>query len=546
MKTLNIPTTMIFVLSCGSWHAAYASPPPQDPSQTNAQSEAEATGLMPGSENYVVKRGFRTRVEAAKLVRDQKRRTEGPEMFGASPITLGGSVRGTVEVPVFPFIYAETAGAPFTATALEQNLYGTAQSQRSVTSHYQEMSGRRMTLSGVVRPWAVSSYSQAETLTLHPNYPNFRYKMGRTFHEVLQKSDNAVDFGRYDNDGPDGVPNSGDDDGVVDFVAFVHPNEGQECDQYSQPRKIWSHKWSLEHYPEGAFVTNDVSKRPGNPKIRVAEYVVQPAYSCKPGNMIEFGVFAHEYGHAFGLPDLYDTSGQTAGIGSWGLMGAGSWGGERLTPDKPIHMIALSKEYLGWLYPRTLTSDTQNVFLRPYAQTGDTIRIDYTSRYDPTDQSYLLVTYRKKEKFDDTLPGSGLLISEVNNISVNAGLNINRVNSVYGRHGIKIIEADGGLDLDSGQSVARRKHLFIPNENHGDLPSQVSQRLGATICNVKMNAEYVTFDILMDSISCNTIFGAPGDGMPDRTTPSVLENVLSDLIQSKEPADLERDVEALQ
>ena len=36
--------------------------------------------------------------------------------------------------------------------------------------------------------------------------------------EVLANVDAEIDLGRYDNDGPDGLPNSGDDDGYVDFL----------------------------------------------------------------------------------------------------------------------------------------------------------------------------------------------------------------------------------------------------------------------------------------------------------------------------------------
>jgi hypothetical protein len=40
--------------------------------------------------------------------------------------------------------------------------------------------------------------------------------------EVLAAVDGSIDFAQFDNDGPDGIPNSGDDDGFVDFVAIVY------------------------------------------------------------------------------------------------------------------------------------------------------------------------------------------------------------------------------------------------------------------------------------------------------------------------------------
>ena len=37
---------------------------------------------------------------------------------------------------------------------------------------------------------------------------------------VLSQADSLYDLGQFDNDGPDGIPNSGDDDGYVDFTIF--------------------------------------------------------------------------------------------------------------------------------------------------------------------------------------------------------------------------------------------------------------------------------------------------------------------------------------
>lgn len=64
------------------------------------------------------------------------------------------------------------------------------------------------------------------------------------------------------------------------------------------------------------------------------------------------GVFAHEYGHDLGLPDLYDTtySGENS-VGFWSLMSAGSWlgTGKDSIGDMPGDMTAWDKLQLGWL-----------------------------------------------------------------------------------------------------------------------------------------------------------------------------------------------------
>ncbi len=114
---------------------------------------------------------------------------------------------------------------------------------------------------------------------------------------------------------------------------------------------IWSHRWVVGGWPEFSnqpWVTNDA--RTGGGNIVVWDYTIQPALGSDNGcgtGINEIGVFCHEFGHAFGLPDLYDTNGGTQGIGHWGLMGSGNWN----KPTNPAHFEAWSKAELGWLFP---------------------------------------------------------------------------------------------------------------------------------------------------------------------------------------------------
>jgi M6 family metalloprotease-like protein len=74
------------------------------------------------------------------------------------------------------------------------------------------------------------------------------------------------------------------------------------------------------------------------------------AYSTEPENG-KIGVFAHEFGHVLGLPDLYDTSYQSAGVGEWCLMGGGSWGGNG---SKPTQLSCWCLARLGWMTPKVV------------------------------------------------------------------------------------------------------------------------------------------------------------------------------------------------
>lgn len=84
------------------------------------------------------------------------------------------------------------------------------------------------------------------------------------------------------------------------------------------------------------------------------------------------GVFAHEYGHDLGLPDLYDTSGGGENsTGFWSLMSSGSWlgRGKDSIGDLPGDMTAWDKLQLGWLdydLARAATRSTHKLGVSAY------------------------------------------------------------------------------------------------------------------------------------------------------------------------------------
>ena len=260
-------------------------------------------------------------------------------------------VSGTTHVPVLMGKFSNTGADPYPTDSLQAKLFG-APPAASMTSLYHEMSYGNLNLVGNVFGWF-----QVSNVDTYYEGPSGCYglcgnaKTGQYILEVLQLADPTVDFSIYDNDGPDGVPNSGDDDGYVDFVAIVQPELGAECGT----NNIWSHRWTVTGWPEFGgqpYTTND--PRAGGGFIQVLDYTIQPALGSANGcgtGIIEIGVFCHEFGHAFGLPDLYDGSG-SAGIGHWGLMGSGNWN----TPTNPAHFDAWCKSQLGWIVPFDVTT----------------------------------------------------------------------------------------------------------------------------------------------------------------------------------------------
>ncbi|MEV7179180.1 immune inhibitor A domain-containing protein [Kitasatospora sp. NPDC093679] len=148
----------------------------------------------------------------------------------------------------------------------------------------------------------------------------------------------------YDHDG-----NFNEPDGYIDHFQIVHAGEDQSAGGGVQGTDaLWAHR-SYVYGAQAGKTGPDNNKLGGTPVgtsgLWVGDYTMQP----ENGGL---GVFAHEYGHDLGLPDLYDTTGKDDNsVGFWSLMSSGSWLGDGKSSigDKPGDLDAWSKLQLGWL-----------------------------------------------------------------------------------------------------------------------------------------------------------------------------------------------------
>ncbi|HSH45100.1 MAG TPA: M6 family metalloprotease domain-containing protein [Longimicrobiales bacterium] len=304
-------------------------------------------------------------------------------------VERGAAMSGTLRIPVIPIRYADVP-APFPVTALSDRLFGGSRGDTvSFRDYWREVSGDLLKVDGAVTSWVSLPRSASHYLSRGEYGWGSFGRIGELRRQVLEQVDPSIDFSHFDNDGPDGIPNSGDDDGYVDFVAFFYVTD---CS--SDPRRgaIWPHRGAM-----APFVTDDRSASGGN--VKIADYVILPAQdpgTCGPAHI---GVLAHEAAHAFGLPDLYDYDGTSHGVGPWGLMGTGS----HSSPHSPAYPSAWAREQLGWgRLNRLARSDTAT--LSP----GDRRIL----RHDLEDGSgrYLLMERRGPDGSDRDLPGHGLLV----------------------------------------------------------------------------------------------------------------------------------------
>ncbi|MDH3456361.1 MAG: M6 family metalloprotease domain-containing protein [Gemmatimonadota bacterium] len=363
-----------------------------------------------------------------------------------------GIMRGELNVPVFLILYQNTDSAFIEANlpraTMESRLYGTdAAPPYSIHTYYREISSDSILVNGTVLAW--TRISQPDSVYEGDcNGLCSTGDMAALIQEVVQAHDDTVDYGQFDNDGPDGIPNSGDDDGVVDAIVLLHPEVDGSCKNVnsSSVDNIWAHRFRYSGWAGAPLATNDLSGA-GSP-ILVNDYIVQGGQGGDGGCQSNFpqamGVVAHETGHLFGLPDLYDTDGGTQGIGHWGLMGSGNW----QEPTSPAHMEAWSQARLGWITEVVIASDT-TLEISPI-ETSDTAFVVPIEGAD----EYFLLENRQRIGSDSLMHGPGLLIWHVDTALINARRPSNRINATL-PHGLALEQADGRTDLQQSSGGNR-------------------------------------------------------------------------------------------
>jgi M6 family metalloprotease-like protein len=372
-------------------------------------------------------RAWLERVEAVRLRRDELH--AAGRLDGMTPEELaleGAALAGRLRIPVIPIRYSDVK-VPFTEADLHERLFGASRGGAvSFTDYWHEVSGGLLQVEGEVTPWITTRRPARHYLPASEfGWSSF----GRVIElreEVLAAADRLIDFSQFDNDGPDGIPNSGDDDGFVDFVAIVY---ALPCPGDGRAGAIWPHRAAMTPFETSSIGAN------GEP-IRIADYVIIPAVDRESCGPLPIGLLAHETGHALGLPDLYDYDGSSQGIGAWGLMGTGS----HSTQHSPAHLSAWEKEQLGWVQVSWLTTADSAVSIAAVQRS----RTVY--RFDGDGGDYLLLENRQPIGSDRYLPGSGLLIWKIDPERGELGA----WNNDERRAAVSLIEADGRDDLVRG------------------------------------------------------------------------------------------------
>lgn len=246
-------------------------------------------------------------------------------------------------------------------------LFSEAPGAVSMRNFYIEQSSNRYTVNGVVEDWVQVPYNEARYgnnacggIVCSTTWLFVRDSLNAWYNAQVAAGKSAAEINTYlaqfdvwDRYDYDGDGNFDEPDGYIDHFQSVHAGEGEETGGGAQgTNAIWSHRWFAFYNLFG--VAGPSFNKYGGVQIGTSNYWVGD-YTIEPENG-GVGVFSHEFGHDLGLPDLYDTSGNTGGAenstGFWTLMSSGSYGSTGIPADgigsKPIPMSAYEKIFLGW------------------------------------------------------------------------------------------------------------------------------------------------------------------------------------------------------
>jgi M6 family metalloprotease-like protein len=317
-------------------------------------------------------------------------------------------------------------------------VFSTTPGEKSLANFYSEASYGQLDIVTVNLPSALDWRTAPQPYSY---YVNGQYCMGSYPHNCQKLAEDLVTqvaalpevyLPDYDNNG----------DGWLDTFFVIHTGSGAELSH--NPNDVWSHSWWINNYGD-PFVTDDVY---------IGSYTIEPEFWFDPGDMTH-GVYAHEFGHALGLPDLYDIDGSSEGVGDWSLMSGGSWNG--FLGDTPALFDAWSRSYLEFNPVNNITAFNGPFNLPNIQQNqfGSLFRIESGRMGE-----YWLLENRQNTGSDAFLPGSGLLIWHVDDNLVDANnqfecklANNYLCNGTPTRHfRVALEQADGLRDLEYNRS----------------------------------------------------------------------------------------------
>ncbi|WP_407836637.1 immune inhibitor A domain-containing protein [Streptomyces sp. DSM 116496] len=282
---------------------------------------------------------------------------EGKPRFGGTP----GPAHNTIGKPAADDNHTLWR-KDFDRSFYEKQFFSTDPQSASLRAYYRLQSSGRYDMDGTVTDWVKLPWNEArygtdncsESGQCRTNWDMIRdatdswYKSerakGRTAEQIKAQLAEYDVWDRYDAD-HDG--NFDEPDGYLDHLVVVHAGKDGTWGGGAQGKDaVWAHRW-FAYWNQAGSAGPEGNKAGGTP---VGDTGIWAGDYLTGGENSGAGLFAHEFGHDLGLPDLYSSDGDNS-VNFWSLMSSASYlgRGRNSTGEFPGDLDPWSKLQLGWL-----------------------------------------------------------------------------------------------------------------------------------------------------------------------------------------------------
>lgn len=311
-------------------------------------------------------------------------------------------------------------------------------------------------------------------------YPRGTSSMGNMLKAVINAIKNQVDFSQYDSDG----------NGEVDMIYFIFAGY-PSSNVGNNTQYLWPHASSLAYYITGYYNN-----------VRLGRYACSTElYGWEDRGDTEMngiGTICHEFSHVLGYMDHYDTSsGGNENPGTWDVMAGGSYNGQY--SSCPAGYNAYERYSGGFMTPTLLTKQNhEQTFTMPNLQENAEAYMIKT----PVNKEYFLVENRQKVKWDNDLPGHGMLVWRVDSTSTNSWYG-NKVNATSHSY-FQLIRANGFSDESNNTQAdafpGSKKVTSITNDTKpASLLTFTKEPNDISITRIKEDNKEIQFTIIDNS-----------------------------------------------
>lgn len=354
-------------------------------------------------------------------------------------------VRRTGEHPLLVLLagFADSEEPTVDPAELQRLLFDGPAPRGTLPEFYHEASRGVFSVRGTVTPWVRTTVPILDAAGEREGHGWIGDRMRDFVTQAIRLADPSLDFGQFDDDGPDGIPNSGDDDGWVDGVAVKYFEVSGACGGPAP----WPHFGAARDSLGNPVETED--RTPSGAPIRVQVYIADSALDCTGEELDGAEVLAHEFGHLIGLPDLYrlydgsERENRSWTVGCFDLMAAGAWGcgtGPKVPHFGPTLLSPMMKARLGWIEMIDVEhADHQEFVLEPARDAPTALRV----RLAPGSTEWFIFEYRQRAGFDLDLPAEGIVVYHWDELQ-GARPTPPGTPPAYGYH---VVEADGNFGL---------------------------------------------------------------------------------------------------